>query len=206
MPVSPSVIARTRKHEGVVSWPYLDTADEPKVTIGVGHMVPSDKAFAKLGLVLEGTDTKPDETVVTAAWNTLQSMVAEQKTAKPKLKAEAFRAKTKVRLREQEIEKLLADDLEATVSYAKKAFPGFDSFPALAQEAIIDMMFNMGPGKFVKEKWPGFFKAVNGEGAGPHKPEWKKASKECLRKGISDDRNNEIKKLFEDAALAAPSS
>lgn len=206
MPVSKSIIDRTRKHEGTVSWPYLDTADEPRVTIGVGHMVATDKAFAKLDLVVDGTGATPDESVVTAAWSALQSMVAQQTSAKPKMNAEAFKAKTTVRLKASEIEKLLAADLETAIAAAKRAFPKFDSFPVLAQEAIVDMMFNMGAVKFVEGKWPNFFKAVNGDGGSSHKPNWGEAAKQSHRKGIRDERNDEIKKLFEDAALAAPSS
>lgn len=197
MAVPAGVVERTKKHEGLILWPYLDAAENPCVTIGCGHMVKDVASFDALPLV--GSDLTPvDSAAKKAAWTVIQGMVDEQRKRDKdhKFTAAHYESATTVRLKSDDAATLLGNDLEVSVTALKTAFPSYDSFPDPAMAALIDLMFNIGATKFVKAKWPAMFAAV---WAVP--PNWKVAAAESSRKSpISDDRNKEIKELFEEAA------
>lgn len=194
MAIPAGVLERTQRHEGLSVWPYLDTAnDGPRVTIGVGHMVPKLATFKALPLVGLDNQGAADD-VVESAWTTLQGLVAEQKAHG--YKSDYFESKTNVRLPLAEATKLLSVDLEGAITALERAFSNFGSFPVPAQAALIDLMFNIGAARFVEGKWPSLFAAVR---ATP--PKWDVAAEESSRKPpCSTTRNEEIKNLFLEAA------
>lgn len=62
------------------------------------------------------------------------------------------------RITKEEADVLFEQDFNKVVQQAKQ-LPGFETQPYSAQEAIIDMMYNMGPG-WTKENWPNLKKAI----------------------------------------------
>lgn len=200
MAIPAGVIERTQRHEEGVLWPYLDAAEEPKVTIGFGHMVPNLDAFQALPLVGPDSATVADETAKKVAWDAIQFMVAEQRERtdpKKKFAAAHYESATSVRMPLAEATKLLSADLDKAVRALQSQFPAYDTYPDPAKAALIDLMYNIGATKFVKQKWPSLFAAVL---AVP--PHWKVAAAESNRKPpISAERNREIKELFEEAAV-----
>jgi GH24 family phage-related lysozyme (muramidase) len=49
---------------------------------------------------------------------------------------------------EMQVEMLLDHDLVITLTYARQLVPTFDQLPPPAQEVVVDMTFNLGPGGF----------------------------------------------------------
>jgi GH24 family phage-related lysozyme (muramidase) len=47
-----------------------------------------------------------------------------------------------------QVEMLLDHDLVITLTYARQLVPTFDQLPPPAQEVVVDMTFNLGPGGF----------------------------------------------------------
>jgi GH24 family phage-related lysozyme (muramidase) len=187
MAIPPSVITRTESpdFENNIPWMYLDTGGN--VTVGAGHLIPDAGAAAGLNFVDAGgaaasADAKQQE------WNTMHGQ-------DPGHVASYYQQFTTLHLGQADIDSVLTADMELAQGYLRNAFPNYDSFPQKAQEGLLDMMFNMGPGKFTQQKWPSFFAAVN---ATP--PDWTAAANQCHRAGISDTRNSVVRQLFLDAA------
>lgn len=199
MPIPADVLTRTQTHEAVVLWPYLDSAKEPHVTIGYGHMVPDLAAFDALPLVGPDSSTVADFAAKKAAWDAIQAMVKEQRDrTKPenKFAAKHYETATSVRLPIAEATKLLSTDLEIAIAEVEKTFPNHSDYPASGKAGLIDMMFNMGPSRFTATLWPKFFAAMN---ISSPPPDRKAAAGHSRRPQLSDDRNKEIKELFEEA-------
>ena len=198
MPLPDGVIDRTKKYEELVLWPYLDAADDANVTIGYGHLVKDPDVFKALPLVAMDLETSVDEPERLAAWNKIHGMIPDQndRDREHKHPAAFYKTATTVRLKEEDAISQLTTDLDDSVRALKAQFPAYDSFPDPAKAALIDLMFNIGAGKFVLAKWPALFAAV---WAVP--PNWKVAAAESSRKPpVPADRNQAIKQLFEDAA------
>ena len=200
MAVPADVLTRTKNHEQVVLWPYLDSATEPHVTIGYGHMVPNFKAFDALPLVGPDSSTVADSTAKKVAWDAIQAMVKEQRERtdpSDKFTATHYKAATTVRLPSDEATKLLSSDLEIAIAAVEETFPDHRGYPAPGKAGLIDMMFNMGASGFTAALWPNFFLAMK---ISSPPPDWRAAAGHSKRPQLSDDRNKEIKELFEEAA------
>ncbi len=177
-----SAVARTVKFERFISHFYLDTKN--KVTIGVGQMIPDANSAVPLKLTIDGkaaTDAQKK-----ACWTTIKGKTPGQP-------ADSYAKDTKCRMSEADAKVLLKERLQLAVSDLEKRFPALDKYPWDAQDALLDMMFNIGLTKFNETEWPSLFKAVRNK-------DWKTAATECSRKDVPEDRNAEIKQLFESAA------
>jgi len=67
-------------------------------------------------------------------------------------------------------ERLLTISIEHAIEECKGLWQDFESFPLNAQEALIDVVFNMGAGK-IKNKFPSFCTAVDDQ-------QWERAANE----------------------------
>jgi hypothetical protein len=169
---------RILAEEGETTWMYLDTADPPVVTCGIGHAL----------FILEDCLALP--------WNQPAATVSHDYRGiagkPPGYKAEWYRRFTTARLTDIFVCELLEQDIERQVRILRGQFPHFKDYPAEAQEALSDMAFQLG-GNFPKT-WPLFSRAVRNE-------DWKQAAASCHRKGISEKRNKETMELFLSAVL-----
>jgi len=203
MALPDGVIDRTKSHEGLALWPYLDTAKKPQVTIGYGHVVVDVAAFKALPLVGIDLTSTADPPAKQQAWDAIQGMVEDQEKREKKDKHTAayYASATAVRVTAGEALNTLTADLEIAVAELKKKFPHYDGYPAPGQAGLIDMIFNMGATRFTDSLWPRLFAAMNAKDA---IPDWNGVAAECERPALNSDRNKEIKELFLAAAQQQP--
>ncbi len=178
---------RMIESEGNITHMYLDT--KGKVTVGIGAMLPDVNAAKKIGFVTRDKKLKV----------TLKQIEEDYKAIKkqPKGKlASAYKKYTKLELPERKINALLKAHIKDFKHQLRSKYPGFDIFPEEAQEALLDMAFNLGT-HALRTRWP----KLNKEGI--NKRDWKAAAKYCNRPDVSLKRNKMVKELFEKAAKKA---
>lgn len=181
MDVRQTAVDRTAEFEGFVPHFYLDT--KGKVTVGYGRMLPNADAAASLPMKLKGLDAtdkaKRDE------WTTM----SVQKAGQP---ASYYKQFSTLTIGEADARSLLLANLTSAASDLGTRFPALDQYPEAAQDALLDMIFNIGRTNFTKAKWPDLFAAVEGK-------DWASAAAASNRKDVSQKRNDAIRKLFLDA-------
>jgi GH24 family phage-related lysozyme (muramidase) len=175
---------RTIELEGKVSHMYLDT--KGNVTVGIGAMLVDVNAAKKLGFVTRDKKSKATLKQIEDDFNNVK------KQPKGKI-ASAYKKHTKLDLPETVIDALFSAHVKDFKNQLRSKYSGFDTFPEEAQEALLDMAFNLGT-HALKTKWP----KLNKEGI--DKRDWKAAAKHCNRPYVSLKRNEMVKELFEKAA------
>lgn len=182
MDVRQSAVDRTAGFEDFIEHFYLDT--KSKVTVGYGHMLANADAAASAAMKLNGNDaTEKDKR---EEWTLIKSK-------DPGHPASYYKQFTKLKLDMADANSLLRGDLQDAASDLATRFPSLDDYPEAAQDALLDMMFNIGLTKFTKSNWPKLFAAVE-------KKDWKTAAAESNRPDVPDDRNEAIHDLFLSAA------
>jgi len=198
--------------EGFCKWMYLDTAKPPKVTVGVGNMLPNVAAAQALPFINASTNKTATKEEVATAFNAVSKM-------KGALSADKYKLKPSIEINEQQAKDWAIARLKNEfLPQLRRFFKGFDNFPLPAREALIDMIYNMGIGhdkRIVKAKKKGeedkveparglasyvaLVRAVRAE-------DWQTASLHCWRKPSNtkhpehaEARNAWTKKRFEDA-------
>lgn len=168
--------------EGLLSFMYLDT--KCLVTTGMGNLI--DPMGPALGLPwvhkLDGTAAARAEIV--AEWTKVKGA-----TSMARLGGGAFARLTTLCLTSASIDQLVVGKLSQIETAVRSGFGEWDSFPASAQLAILDMAWNMGSAF----GFPHFRLAVN---AG----NWLAAGAECKIVDASADRNDAHVALFKAAA------
>ena len=174
---------RARRTEGEIEHLYLDP--NGKVHVGVGRLLPSADAAAKLAFLRNADGTPATEQEIKAEF----AIVAGKEGNKV---ASYYKQFTTLHLAKTTIDALLTADLQTVVNGLRSDFSDYGSYPAGVQEALIDMAFNLGNAGLVNE-FPRFVGHIR-------KRDWKAAAKESHRRGVSEARNDEIAKLLDDAA------
>lgn len=189
------VVKFVKRHEGNIDYLYLDP--KGKVTVGVGRMLPSREAASKLPF--EYFDRETGRTLRKATPEEVRKSfdIVEKQKSGQNIKAGSFDPVERddlpnIRLRDDDINTMLASDLYTHMREAKKMFPDFHTFPPQVQMAILDMHFNMGGLNFTRRKWPGFFKAIDDKN-------WRDAALESSRKDVGGDRNKDVFRMLEEA-------
>ena len=183
MQLRESAIERTKAYEGWAEHFYLDSVG--CVTVGYGRMLPNAASAATLTLRKNGVAASPDE---------LRNEWAVIKAQEPNHLAAYYRPFTTLTLDEAVGRQYLVEELRQSAGYVATAFPALETFPPGPQDALLDMMFNMGPTRFSKTSWPNLFAAVANRN-------WAGAAAQSKRQGIGDDRNKAIRDLFMSATL-----
>lgn len=178
MTITPAMLARTRKFEGSVPHMYLDTAGE--VTIGTGHLVPNATSAGTLVLKVASTGKAATQAQKKAEYAEMKKQAAGKRPS-------YYKDFATLELESAEADALLLADLTRAEADLKSIFGGYSGFPASAQEALIDMAFNLGKTKFLK--YTELITACNAA-------DWKRAAAESHRNGIPVARNDEIRELF----------
>ena len=174
------------KHEGVIPHMYLDTVGQ--VTIGIGFMIPDPHSALAYRLVSRTTGLAASSPEKLTDWTN----VSQQ--AKGKI-AGTYKKFTQLDMSDTEVRRVLDDKLRAFAESLRTRFAAFDTFPATAQLALLDMIFNLGPNGLFKG-FPKLCRAAD-------RLNWAGCAAECKRIGISDDRNKDCKNLFL-SAIPAP--
>jgi GH24 family phage-related lysozyme (muramidase) len=168
-------------HEGRKEWPYLDT--NGNVTTAVGHLVKGAEAFAGLGWVNKATGAPAAPQEIKQGWDTLQTLKGQGKFGNH-FTAEWFKNKTGLALPDPTVNDIYVKDVRSHADGVRKSMGAakFDAAPQAAQEAIIDMAYQLGPGFLTNGVWPKFSAAVD-------RGDWKAAADECRRPEANADRN-----------------
>ena len=159
-------LTRLEPFEGREPFMYLDNADPPNVTTGVGFLLASDDAACALPWhhASDGLPATPDE--VRADFHRVQSM-------RGGMMAAAYRGN--LRLAPADIDAEGFRRLRVFLDGLPGVFPGFDGFPAGVQQALLDLAWNCG---LAAPKglagWTHLRAACN---AVP--PDWQAASEQC---------------------------
>lgn len=182
MEIRQSAIDRTKGFEKFIAYLYLDI--NRKVTLGYGHMVPSTSDMDDITMSDGGAVAT--SAAKRAAWTTIKDKTAGSP-------ASSYEQYTTVRIAKTDAELFLTDDLTQASTDLASRFPKLDSYPEAAQDALLDMMFNIGKTKFTQAKWKNLFAAVSAKN-------WTTAADESHRTDVPDNRNDAIRQLFLDAA------
>lgn len=174
-------IAALRKFEGSVPWMYLDTVG--KVTVGVGMMLPSLEAARSLPFVLGDRPATLEE---------IGREYQRVSTMKPGLLAKMYRKASGISLSEETINDRLHGTLLGFEDYLRAHLPSYDTLPDGAKLGLLDMIYNLGPGKLFSE-YPKLLKAIAAS-------DWKAAAAASLRHGPAAARNSWTQQQFTEAA------
>jgi GH24 family phage-related lysozyme (muramidase) len=188
---APSILAtafaRAKQFEGSINHLYLDT--NGAVHVGVGRMLPDSAAAAKLDF-LHNTDDSP-----ASAQEKVDEFAAVEGKQPNKL-ASFYKQFTTLHLTQATIDTLLTDDLVRSVGSLEARLPDYATYPVSVQEALLDMMFNLGESRLMK-RFPKFIAAIKSK-------DFKTAAKECHRLRVGSARNDEIRQLLT-SAIPSPS-
>lgn len=174
-----SLLKLIKTGEGTIAHMYLDTVG--KVTVGVGNMLPNAAAAQLLGFLQRGDDTAATRDQI----NNEFAFILRQKMGRP---AGSYEQYTKLYLPEDAIDRLLAARIVTFESGVRADFPQYESFPPAAKLALMDMVFNLGNRGLVT-KFPSLARAAKNQ-------DWAECAAQCQRKGISEQRNAEVRELF----------
>lgn len=169
--------------EGTLPHMYLDTVG--LVTVGVGHMIPNAEVAQALSFVVraDGSAATPDQIAADYA-----NVSRQQKG----LLAARYRQLTTLDMTDAAIQDLLSADIASVEAGVRSRFAGYDGYPEPAQDALLDMAFNLGVAGLASH-FPRLKAAAE---AG----DWTTCAAQCHRNGISEERNDKTKALFESAA------
>jgi GH24 family phage-related lysozyme (muramidase) len=172
------------EYEGCIPYMYRDT--KGYVTVGVGHMIPNVVAAQKLDFVTS-TGQKASAEEIKADYDAVKAHTKG-------LKASNYKSKTKLILKQADIDALTNKHIASFESELKNIYLEFDKFPSEVRLALFDMIFNLGMPK-LKNNWPTFDSAIKAE-------DWKKAAENSNRIGIQLTRNKYVKDLLLTASKA----
>jgi GH24 family phage-related lysozyme (muramidase) len=161
------------------------------VTVGVGNLVQSAVDAIRLPFVDKKTGAPATPEQIAHAFEAIKHQPVG-------FAAHAYAAITNIRLSEDSVRTLAQHRLEHEfLPGLHRLFPNFDSFPAPAKRAFVDMAYNLGI-----EGLGRFHQLRTAVEAG----DWRAAAGECHRRTCRAERNDFVRQLFlEAAAQTAPS-
>jgi GH24 family phage-related lysozyme (muramidase) len=187
-------LPRLKEFEGVFSYMYVDTTGN--VTVGVGQMLPTVAAAQDLAFVLRANPVaNPPESARPATPDEIRADFVNVSQQPGGRTAPFYKQFTKLDLPDSAIDAVLEAKIEEITKQLSIAFPDFNSYPAEACAAILDMGYNLGVEKLTTA-FPSFSRAVRAR-------DWATAAEECQRRGPGPDRNNWTKAQLENAAANA---
>jgi GH24 family phage-related lysozyme (muramidase) len=173
------------ENEGNVEYLYLDTVG--RVTVGVGHMVAEAGAAQQIGFITRDTSQPATAQRIFEEF----SNVARQR---PAMAAGEYRQFTQLIMTPAAVDALLDKDIEGMEAGVRANFQNYNSYPGPAQDALLDMAFNLGVHGLVAH-FPHLKAAAEAQ-------DWNTCAAQCHRNGIGDARNQKTAALFQMAAGA----
>lgn len=182
--------------EGYSPHMYLDT--ESYVTIGYGTAMLAVKEVDTIELFVIKTGKIATGAEKAREWRRVQAL--SPKNTKINRTARSYARGAVLNITKEEAVSWFNIRLDKSAASLRTHYPGFDSFPEDAQVAMLDMVYNLGPG--FPRTWTKFTAAVNRpEDKGG--PDWRTAAAQSNRYQLSPERNHEVKTLFLRAAFVA---
>ena len=163
------------RFEGRVQHMYLCTGN--RVTVGIGHMIPTSEAATKLEF------SGAPAGVIAFEWRRVASMP-------PGRLAQFYRHRGQPIMSDAEIDRIFVTDIKSFLGHLRTIVPDYDKLPNSVQLALLDMIYTLGPTGFsAYKKMLAHIRMRN----------WKVAAAECERGGISvrGDRHKTIKAMLE---------
>ncbi len=170
--------------EGSVPWMYLDTSGH--VTVGVGMMLANAAAALALPFRIGGGVASREQIVLE---------FARVRGMEPGLRSGAYRCGTSPELGAETIQELLRSMLVGFETPLRQGVRGYDELPDAAKVALLDMVYNLGPVGLLRG-YPKLLAALAARS-------WTAAAAECLRHGISAERNAWTRLQFLSSATEA---
>ena len=170
-------MTKIREFEGSVPWMYLDTVG--KVTVGIGLVLVNEVAAHGLPFVVGDRPAKLDE---------IGREFARVNAMKPGQMAKFYFIKQGLNLPNDVIETKLRDTIQGFEGYLRSHLKGYETVPDAAKVALLDMIYNLGPGRLFAE-YPRLIAAIE-------RGDWKAAAASSFRKGPSAERNAWVKQQF----------
>ena len=174
-------LEKIKEFEGSIPWMYLDTVG--RVTVGVGLMLASETAAHALPFSAAGQPATADQ---------ISREFARVSAMKVGRAAAFYSRQPGLQLSTETIDDKLRATLEGFEGYLRTHLPGYDQLPDPAKLALLDMIYNLGPGKLFAE-YPRLLAAIE-------RGDWKTAAAASLRRGPSAARNAWAKQQFLSAA------
>jgi GH24 family phage-related lysozyme (muramidase) len=166
-------------NEGNLSHMYLDTVG--RVTVGVGHMIAAVPDAVLIQFVTRGAIAAATAQQITDEFNNISRQ-------RPAMAAANYRQFTQLDMIPAAIDALLDSDIEAKAAGVRTNFRNYDSYPEAAQDALLDMAFNLGVHGLV-DHFPHLKAAAEAL-------DWRTCAAQCHRNGIGDARNQKTAALF----------
>ena len=161
---------------------YRDTVG--KITVGIGLMLPDAKAAQALPFVLGTRTATPQE--IAAEYTRVDSLPLGRVSA-------FYKPSTQLELTQQTIDAKLSAVLQGFETDLRAHLPHYDTLPDPVKLALLDMIYNLGPG----ELFNGFPHLIAAVESGS----WAEAAAHCLRRGPSPARNNWTREQFLSAVV-----
>lgn len=174
-------MAKIKEFEGSVPWMYLDTVG--KVTVGVGLMLVNEIAAHALPFTIDGRPANLDE---------IGREFARVSAMKKGQLAKFYFNSNGLQLPEEAIDARLRDTLTGFEGYLRSHIHGYLALPDSAKLALLDMIYNLGPGRLFGE-YPRLIAAIE-------RSDWNAAAASSSRRGPAANRNSWAKQQFLAAA------
>ena len=196
-----------KTYEG--DYPYMYVDSQGYVTVGVGFMIPNATAATFYPFLLnkprlaQAASHKGTVHARPTLHNPVTPVLLDNKATAKEIRAEWRKIHAKPRnhlapwyerftsmtLTNFEIDRILQDKVNRFESRLKSLFSTWDDFPAPAQNALLDMVYNLGS----LQAFPTLVTAANNH-------DWTKCAANSHRMGPSDQRNDETRDRFLEAA------
>lgn len=175
---------------------YLDTVSF--VTIGYGTALQAVREVTPIQLFVTKTGKIATSAEKAKEWRRVQAISPHR--ARINRTARSYARGAVLHITKPEAVRWFNIRLDSFASSLRTDYPGFDRFPEDAQVALLDMVYNLGPG--FPDTWKKFSAAVRRpENKGG--PDWRTAAAQSNRYQLSAERNHEVKSLFLRAATFA---
>lgn len=131
------VLRAVGRYEGRVPYFYLDNAEPPNVTIGIGCLVPNVDVARRLPMrhALGGAPASPEE---------IASDFFRVRSMRGGMAARSYRGL--LVLADADVDALAAARLRSAALALPRLFQGFETYPAPARLCLLDLAWNCGTG------------------------------------------------------------
>ncbi len=176
------------KNEGVINYPYLDT--KGFITVGIGTNVNTFEKFIKFSWLDKFSEEEATSEQIKSSFNNL---VCAKSIGDYDYHHTFYKPLSSIKATNESIEEHYVakakEMIETFIKICSESNIDYLSLPHKAQDALFDMLYNLGPTELVPANWPNLFASIKQQ-------DWIRAAKECRRQDVSTNRNLMVRNLF----------